>query len=151
MAACTVDTEPLRLLARQIAATGKSISPGAQQAVAAVVLQGVKDRLRDKTDWTGKAHRPLSPVWLRQKQKEVEEVKATRRGRGRSTEIWQYTGESIRKVRSRVVRGMIMIYIDTPYSGHADELRPVMGVSEAEFKAISKIVLDDLVRQAFGS
>lgn len=139
MATATIDTTELRLLARQIERSGRGLSTTATHAIGARVLMGVKDRLEKGIGPDGKAHKPLSSEWREFKRKAR-----------RSEAIWQYTGESKRKVRVRYVGEKIIIYIDTPYSGHADEVRPVMGVSEDEYRDISRIALDDLSKQAFG-
>lgn len=140
MAICRVDSSEMKLLARQLRSAGRTLSRQAESAVAARVVQGVKDRMILGQDPQGRPHQRLSDAWVEKKRK-----------LNRAADIWLFIGESRRKVRSRVVQHKIVIYIDTPYSGRVNATRPVMGISAGEWKDIRKIAVDDLTAQALGS
>lgn len=154
----------LRDWAKRFRAAGANApGPEAMAAVGAHLVASTLDRMERAVTPEGRAHKPLSEEWVRRKvygtSSETRAAKIQRRyeraeARGKvykrkrgyksrggySPKIWQYTGQSKRKVQViRVTSTGAVVVINTPYSGYADDQRPVLGLSREDRLEIGAI------------
>jgi len=114
-------------------------SPRALAAVRGLMTASTITRMREGVDPRGRGHQRLDPDYVEEKRKS-----------GYSERIWQRTGESLRKVRSFVRGRTVRTVIDTPWSGDANAVRPVVGLSTSDVAQIESILIDDAQAQLEG-
>jgi len=85
-------------------------------------------------------------------EKKYNLARGTRTGwKARSPDIWQFTGESRRKLQTtKVTKNSCVVRINTPYSGYANEDRPVLGMSKEDRQVLGGGIVADLVQRIEG-
>lgn len=156
--------ETLRDWEKRFRSVGANLpGPETMAAVGAHVVSATLERMERAVTPEGRPHKPLSEEWVRRKvygtssegraakvQRRYDRAEARgkpvkrRRGYksrgGYSPKIWQYTGESKRKVQVlRASAKGVVVVINTPYSGYANDERPVLGLSREDRLAIDRI------------